>query len=344
MVDLVVKKILEELEALDIDTDLKIEGESGNNSNGDPVITNEVIDSPTVVRDSQLYFTRPIESYSLTELINVKYDAVADVLAYEAGLSSPGTLSSNDLAEFTDMFEEAINLGSEIDIMSGSDKKQRKMNTCLLMRESKEDAEYIANNLEMEMNRLEKTNDEIIPLILPPESMFEEEPPYEHGVLLDTIVAAEAGALDVEEVRDSIDHLKMYDLLTDTGREALEEFERRLPELEQAYRESGDAIEEAYVQLDAEYNRLIESADPNLMGASLLYRAHSGHGLDDDSSFSDSKRVYDNLEGLDYVTDEMLDVTDTIRAYISDLMLNKDVTIEQALPMAVNQYFENPMY
>jgi len=159
------KEVAEELEEIGLDTGIQF---------SDSVLQ-ERTDRPTLVRNGAISVSRPVNEFSSNEKDMVKWEAVSDILAYEAGLSSPGTVSETDWDEIHVLYDE-LERGDLTELLPGTDEAQKRINACMLMRDKAEEIRSYSDKAENLLQTVESINSEALGTLFTREGpMFEDE-------------------------------------------------------------------------------------------------------------------------------------------------------------------------
>lgn len=315
-----------ELESINVDSSIKF--------SNTPL--EQRTDRPVLVVDDTISLSRQIEDFSGQELEILKWEAVSDILAYEAGLSSPGTFSQSDWDEFSILYDQ-IEIAEIHDFAPGHHDVQKRRNGSLLMRDRGEEMRKYSNELN---DKLVESDEEIYNVLDKvfgqDDRIFESEPPLEYRYLMDMIVDKERRRSSYQNIKDKTKSLMTHNSTTDEGKEILEEFYHSIDNLESAEDLEREAISEAQSKIIEEYTDLISGADEKLMAASLLYLSASFEGYDD--TLSAQRARPGSLAVRDYVTNSTLEQTEYLRDIAISKYFDEGMEMNRAFSSAVGEF------
>lgn len=322
-------KVEEELAEIKIDSDIQFSDD----------LLQERTDRPILVRDGVMSLSRPVTDFSEDERELVKWGVVSDILAYEAGLESPGTFSQTDWDNFNALYGEQER-GEVYDFVPGSDDSQKRRNGSLLMRQKGEKMEEYSDRLESRINVAESYTKNALEILFgSDQEIFEPGSPQEYNDLIDLVIDNTRRRGSYDEIVDKTSDLADHSKTTEGGRKVLNRFKNAVHELEVADQLVEDATDQTKEDIENEYRELLENSDSRKMAASLLYLSASLGGSK--RLTSANRQIPENLGSIDHVTNGTLEQSEYLRDIAAEKYFSEEQDLENAFTESVKEFLND---
>ena len=292
---------------------------------------------PVLVRDNRIMVSRPLTDLSEDEIEGVKWEAVSDILAYEAGLSSPGTFSESDWDEVQQLYDEDFSSKESGYFVPGSEDHQVRANGSLLMRDRGEEMRRYAKQLQSSYEASQRLKFEGIDALFVPETVLDSDD-LRYREILGLLNDSATRENSYEKMREKVQDLKESGSLTEEGVEVMDDFVEKIPDIEAGDRIVSNAEEDAKRNVTREFRDLVMGADEKLMAASLLYRTASMEGSR--QLTSSTRSIPYNFSRLDYVKNGVVEEAEYLREMVADNYFTTGRDLENAFSEAVREFLE----
>lgn len=300
-------------------------------------VLGERTDRPVLVRGDSISVSRPVEDFSTNERGMVKWETVSDILAYEAGLSSPGTVSESDWNEIHRLYDE-LERGTLMGLIPESDEPQKRINACLLMRDKGGAMRSYSRKARNILQTAESINAQALgTLFSEDEALFEGGLPDNYFHLIDLVKDHERRKGMYDEIQWFVNELMVYEGVTEEGERVLEDFSDEIVRIELSDQLAENTLDNTRDNLREEYEGLVNGVDEGLMAASILYQS-ADLIYPGENTISDQE--LDKLSELDYVSENVSVQAKYLRDMVADRYFSDSEDLETCFKAAVKEYLE----